>query len=305
MKKMKFLDIIRSILEENKAPLSYMEILEIAEKKGYSEELIIEENQWGPLIEFLYRDVRDNPNSPFEKIGSKPARFVLKNVLAEYIVRKAEAHLSKSKYRNISENILHSYLVYHNYNLWNMYTKTIFYGQSTLRKYSKWLHPNLVGVQLPKKNNHSHNIFNIKREVESFNIKFSSFNVHKEINFSNLREAFFQTVSTSSWANESYMASFEIDEDEDLMGELRRLSSHFGIGIIKLDIYNPDASKILFSARHRNIVDWDTINKLSNQNSDFKILLLKLENELPKSDIQLEWFDNIYDKNNLLKMVKI
>jgi hypothetical protein len=29
--------------------------------------------------------------------------------------------------------------------------------------------------------------------------------------------------------NESYMASFEIDEDEDLMGELRRLSSHFGI----------------------------------------------------------------------------
>ena len=61
----------------------------------------------------------------------------------------------------------------------------------------------------------------------------------KRLSFSNLREAFFQAVSNSSWANEGYLVAADISTDEDFQAELHRLSASFGIAIIQLDIEQP------------------------------------------------------------------
>jgi hypothetical protein len=61
-----------------------------------------------------------------------------------------------------------------------------------------------------------------------------SFELKKSLSFGNLREAFFQAVSNSSWANEGYLVAAEISQDEDFLSELRRLSSSFGIGVVQL-----------------------------------------------------------------------
>jgi hypothetical protein len=97
-------------------------------------------------------------------------------------------------------------------------------------------------------------------------VKLFSFELKRELSFSNLREAFFQAVSNSTWAHEAYLASADISTDEDFRDELRRLSTSFGIGIIALDIEDADSSAILIPAKERPSLDWDTLNKLAKMN---------------------------------------
>lgn len=80
-------------------------------------------------------------------------------------------------------------------------------------------------------------------------------NIKKEITFSNLRESYFQAISNSSWANEGYLVTAKLLNDEEFHSELRRLTSAFGIGIIKLDIEDPDASEILYPAIYKTDID--------------------------------------------------
>jgi hypothetical protein len=44
-------------------------------------------------------------------------------------------------------------------------------------------------------------------------LKFYSFELKKELTFSNLRESFFQAVSNSSWAHEGYLVAAEVSAD--------------------------------------------------------------------------------------------
>ena len=60
----------------------------------------------------------------------------------------------------------------------------------------------------------------------------------KTLNFTNLREYYFQAVSNSSWANEGYSVALDIDEDDSFLAELKRLNNAFGIGVIKLNAEN-------------------------------------------------------------------
>ncbi len=60
----------------------------------------------------------------------------------------------------------------------------------------------------------------------------------KTLNFTNLREYYFQAVSNSSWANEGYIVALDIDEDDSFFAELKRLNNAFGIGVIKLNAEN-------------------------------------------------------------------
>lgn len=83
-----------------------------------------------------------------------------------------------------------------------------------------------------------------------------------------MREAFFQTVSNSSWANFGYLVANEIEGAETLK-ELRMLSSLHGIGFIRLDSENPSESQIMIPAKERNEIDWDITNRLTEENKDF------------------------------------
>lgn len=89
------------------------------------------------------------------------------------------------------------------------------------------------------------------------------------LNRSNVREAYFQTVSNSSWANFAYLVAGEI-EGTDTLKELRMLAALHGVGVIKLNGENPTESQILIPARERMEIDWANCNRLASENSDFQ-----------------------------------
>ena len=111
-----------------------------------------------------------------------------------------------------------------------------------------------------------------------------SFELKKSIGKNNYRENFFQAVSNSSWSNEGYLVASEIENDQELRRELERLSNAFGIGIIELNINNADNSRVLFNARSRKELDWDTISKL-NDNESFKSFTKQLLASFRAGDI--------------------
>jgi len=100
-------------------------------------------------------------------------------------------------------------------------------------------------------------------------LRLFSFEIKKGLSRANYREAYFQAVSNSSWAHEGYLVAIHIKQDDEFLAELERLASSFGIGIIQLDPHDIDASRILYPARGRDTLDWETINKLCEQNKEF------------------------------------
>lgn len=67
--------------------------------------------------------------------------------------------------------------------------------------------------------------------------------------------------------------ALDISDDPELMDEIRRLSNAFGIGVIRLDAEHINQSEILFSAKEKAALDWDTINRLVDSNRDFRSFL--------------------------------
>ena len=132
---------------------------------------------------------------------------------------------------------------------------------------NKWLYPDLVGMEDLSREWHDE-IKNCVREYSDKKAKLWSFEVKILINRSNVREAFFQTVSNSSWANFGYLVASEIGGVETLK-ELRMLTSLHGIGLMRLDAENPSESQIMIPAKERSEIDWDTANRLVEENRDF------------------------------------
>ncbi|WP_345081736.1 hypothetical protein [Nemorincola caseinilytica] len=156
-----------------------------------------------------------------------------------------------------------------------VYSKTIFHEQSTYGKDSNqiWTHPDMVGVRfLNLQTKASQNFLKSINRSDIF--KLSSFEIKKEINSdAELKKAFFQAVSNSSWANYGYLAAYEIGDS--LTEEMERLNQSFGIGIIKLNA-NPYLTKVLFQPRY-NHLDFKTIDKLCKINREFEKFIEQIE----------------------------
>lgn len=297
MQKISFIELAVEILRDKKVPLSYMELLEIAESMGYDKEYFEkEELKMGSLIEQLYKEVKENPDSSFVKIGSRPTRFILKDVFNEYMTKKETGELNKNT--GIKEQILHSYLTYFLFKRSKIYTKTTFYGKSTERKYSRWFHPSMIGIEFLKKPDNVEYI----NDLNSF-IKIYSFEITNNLNYNTVREIYFQAISTSSWANESYLVTNDISRDDDIMNELRRLSSMFGTGVIEINLDNPDHTNILFQAKHKSELDLGVIERLTGQNSVFMSLINDIKNKYSTEGINGSWFNNVYNTDDLSKML--
>jgi hypothetical protein len=88
-----------------------------------------------------------------------------------------------------------------------------------------------------------------------------------------LKKAYFQAVSNSSWANYGYLVTFEVSDN--LLDEIERLNQSFGIGFILLNA-NPYQSKILFQSKFKNI-DFKTVDKLCVINEDFRKFMEQTE----------------------------
>jgi len=154
------------------------------------------------------------------------------------------------------------------------YSKTIFHEKSNGSDSNQiWTHPDMVGIKfLSLQTKASQNFLKSINRVDTF--KMSSYELKKEINRdSELKQAFFQAVSNSSWANYGYLVAFEFRDS--LYEEMARLNQSFGIGIIELNA-NPYKSKLLFPATYRYL-DFKTIDKLCKINKEFEKFIEQTE----------------------------
>ena len=161
----------------------------------------------------------------------------------------------------------------------------------------------MVGVYFPIEE-WEEEVLDFSKVIGSASIKLYSFEVKKELGFHNLRESFFQAVSNSSWANGGYLVTASLDQDEELSSELKRLSTAFGIGVIELDIDDPEASEIRLPAKEKRDLDWDTINKLANENADFRKFLTRIKIDLSSKEIRKEKYDKVFEVDKLIERIK-
>ncbi len=155
-----------------------------------------------------------------------------------------------------------------------IYSKTIFHEQSNGKDSNQiWTHPDMVGIKfLNLQTKTSQNFLKSINRADTF--KLNSYEIKKEINSdSELKKAFFQAVSNSSWANFGYLVALEFSDS--LTEEMERLNQSFGIGIIELNA-NPYQSKILFPAKYHDL-DFKTIDKLCKINKEFEKFIEQTE----------------------------
>lgn len=178
----------------------------------------------------------------------------------------------------------------------SIYIKTLRIDEKTSKKdkgknHNKWLHADVVGYKdLAEKFND---------ETKECLIQYSSersylyaFEVKDGIiTTSNIREYFFQTVSNSSWANYSYLVAEGIEDKAK--EELQLLCSSFRIGFIQLNKDEPLESDIVIQAPKTEL-DWNMINRIADENSDFKKYLKNISLSYKKhsnNDIQTPNWD--------------
>lgn len=156
----------------------------------------------------------------------------------------------------------------------------------------KWNYPDIVGVYFPY-NKYKEETLKFLHHTGQEKHKLFSFELKKELSFSNLKESYFQEVSNSTWANEGYLVVFEEIKDK-VLGELRRLNQSFGIGVIKLESEISN-SKILLLAKEREI-DIPTLNMLIEQSpKDFKPFMANINKQIEAG------FDKQIDMNDFFK----
>jgi len=300
-------DLAERILREKKIPLTAQQIWEIAKQKKYDEEGgFVGKTPWATIAAKINVDIKDNPKSVFININSRPMKFFLKNLVSkeelQNITDLEVNKIDKPKRSKIKEREIHPFLTYYAYTYLNVYTKTIYHEKSLKSIYSQWLHPDIIGVYYPL-NEWQKGVLKLSKRIGRVPIKIYSFELKLELGFHNLRESFFQAVSNSSWANEGYLVAADISEDNEFMAELKRLSNSFGIGIIRLNLKNPDDSEMVYQARLKEELDWDTLNKLATQNPDVKDLLERIINDSTNDEIISERYDCIYEPDKLLELL--
>jgi len=299
-----FFDLAYDVLKQSTKPLTYQEIWEVGKDKGFVDKIKTSgKTPWQTLGAYLYVEVRDNADSRFIKVGKKPARFFLKerqkevrpDTVAKIEMEEAIKSDKKTAYQERDLHPLLTYFAYANptFNRGrSIYTKTIYHEKSLKTGYNEWIHPDIVGFYLPL-DDWRPDVIAFNRLSDNNSLRMFSFELKKSLGKNNYREAYFQAVSNSSWAHEGYLVAAEILQDDDFLSELERLASSFGIGIIHLDPKDIDGSSILYPARLRNTLDWETINKLCEQNTDFEKFLQDVKIDFESKKIHKAEYDEV------------
>lgn len=129
-----------------------------------------------------------------------------------------------------------------------------------------WLHPDIVALE-PMDKHWDEVVKECVRHGGGRAVRLWSFEVKKQLTKSNVRPYFFQAVSNSSWANYGYLVATGINNDVE--AELQMLASLHGIGVLLLDTESLFDSQVLIPARERVEVDWQSVNRIATENSDF------------------------------------
>lgn len=126
------------------------------------------------------------------------------------------------KKKSYEERDLHKLLSSYLKNTDN-YSKTIFHEQSNGKDNNQiWTHPDMVSIKfLNLQTKASQNFLKSINRIDTF--KLTSYELKREINnYSELKKAYFQAVSNSSWANYGNLVAFEFSDS--LYEEMSRLN---------------------------------------------------------------------------------
>ncbi|EJG4436937.1 HrgA protein [Campylobacter jejuni] len=302
--KLTYKELIIEVLKQTKKPLNVSEIWQKALEKGLDKKL----SSIGqtPTQTIWNRLLTDKIN--FLKTSIKPTTFWLKERENELLKLddKNEITNEKQEKNKFHERDLHPLLVkflYENLDF-NLNCKTIYHEQSKKGKggEDKWNYPDIVGVYFPY-DDYEKETITLLENIKQNSYKLFSFELKIALNFSNLKECYFQALSNSSWANEGYLVVLQ-EIDSEVLSELRRLNQSFGIGVIKLekDISN---SQILISAKEKEL-DIQTLNMLINKNPNFKEFIDDINKQIKvgkEAKIQAN-FDEIKSDEEMEKYLK-
>lgn len=211
-----------------------------------------------------------NPDLEFGDIQISPEDSDL-SVAETLEEENIETHYSSEKIEKLSEHDLYPIFIDFLSSELGLYCLRIDEKSSSNSRGqngNQWLHPDIVAMQ-PLDQDWHELIKTCVKNGSGQNVRLWSFEVKKELNSSNIRSSYFQAVSNSSWAHEGYLVATSISNDS-VEQELRMLSALHGIGVILLKPNNPTESEILLPARRKHDADWQTINRILNENKDFK-----------------------------------
>ena len=279
--------VLKSLEELNK-PSIYMDIYKhIVEKKyfDFGNSKTPHFSVSGVLTSFIQKsDTRVKRIKQGDGIYSYYLTKNEQNIGIDVLSGETEGTTSNSikskKSKSYDERDLHKLLSSYLKNT-DIYSKTIFHEQSNGKDNNQiWTHPDMVGIKfLNLQTKASQNFLKSINRLDTF--KVSSYELKREINSdSELKKAFFQAVSNSSWANYGYLVAFEFSDS--LNEEMARLNKSFGIGIIELNA-NPYQSKILYPAAFKDL-DFKTIDKLCKMNKEFEKFIEIIEKLMTASD---------------------
>lgn len=208
--------------------------------------------------------------SQIKTTEGRPRKYYFTEKEYDEEIIQAESLMTGTLPKLFNEHALYPMLKKFLLNEFNIYSKRIDEKRSSNahgKGGNKWLYPDLVGIE-DLSADWKAEVKDCVTQYADKKTRLWSFEVKVLINRSNIREAFFQAVSNSSWANVGYLVTSSL-EGTDTEKELRILFGLHGIGLILLNIENPTESQILIPARERNTIDWDTANRLAEENKDF------------------------------------
>lgn len=273
---LKLVETVVNILKSN--PEKYYTARELAENVYKCKPKECEEKMtntkattFDALIQQLVREIGSLKNDIVSQQNirvteERPRKYYYSKKTDIEEIEQAEQITKKNEH---PEHDLYPLLCEYLYNELDIYPKRIDERKSSNSKGNngnKWLHPDIVGLQNLSKD-WNDDVINCANKHAFNKTSLWSFEVKIKINLSNVREYFFQTVSNSSWANNSYLVATEIDEKA--MKELKILCYGHNIGLIRLNKENPSESQILIPAIENDDLDWNMINRISEENPDF------------------------------------
>ena len=315
MAKTTFWNIIEKTIEKVGIPLSAKEIWDKANEYELLGDFSTSgKTPWATIAAYCYTDINNNgEKSLIVQTSERPSQLFLrrltKNIDIHKIQKQKDTELAKKEkieIKKFNERDLHPLLstyVFGNSHF-KANVKTIYHENSlkASKGQNEWLHPDLVGVYFPFLDFKTETL-EIQNHLSITSIKLFSFELKINLNFSNLRQSYFQAVSNSSWANEGYLVILKIDDDPTFKDEVRRLNNAFGIGIIKLNPENIFESEILFPSKINQEIDWDTVNRLANENSDFNYFLKLITEDCKLGKVKSQ-YDKVFKIEELTKFIE-
>jgi hypothetical protein len=294
-----FKQLAVDVLEKAPAPLTTEEIWLEGHRLSLDVRLrSVGKTPIATLYSDLHKATQDAETSEFVRVGSRPRRYWLRSRDAPPIVPKNEATTKPqmaAKTVTLAERDLHPLLAwYADIRMGGLLVRTIYHEKSKKRAFGEWVHPDLVGVLFPKRALDNDLTLRLAQALSAPLCKIYSFEIKVRVDFSNLREAFFQAVSNSSWAHEAYLVASELDDSPEFVEELERLSHAFGVGVIRLFTMDPNSSSIVIPARARTELDWTTIDKLAEMNADVAAFLKNVTDDM-QTDIHPKEYDSVPD----------